>query len=226
LVDGIMTFEVITLFPEILKPYIGESIIGRAIRRKFFKVNFCNLRDFSSDKKHKRVDDKAYGGGPGMVIQAGPVVKAVEYIKNKSKKSKTKVIIFSPAGREFNDKLALNWLKNYERLILICGHYEGIDERVKNILKAEEISVGPYVLSGGELASLVVIDAVGRKIKGVLGKTESLEEKRLGTGVPVYTRPEVFLHKKRKYPVPKVLLSGNHEKISNWRLLHRKTEKK
>jgi len=226
-----MIFDVIALFPEVLKPYLSESIMGRATRRKLFKVNFYDLRDFSSDRKYKRVDDRVYGGGPGMVIQAGPVVKAVEHIKNKSKKSKTKVVILSPAGIEFNDKLASSWSKNYERLILICGRYEGIDERVKKVignwkLEIENLSIGPYVLSGGELAALIIIDAVGRKVSGVLGKAESLEEKRLGTGVPVYTRPEVFLYRKRKYSVPKVLLSGDHKKISDWRLLHRKTGEK
>ena len=141
-----MTFEVITLFPEVLKPYLSESIMGRATRRKLFKVNFYDLRDFSSDRKYKRVDDRVYGGGPGMVIQAGPVVKAVEHIKNKSKKSKTKVVILSPAGIEFNDRLASSWSKNYERLILICGRYEGIDERVKKVIGNWKLKIYLLVL--------------------------------------------------------------------------------
>jgi len=218
-----MIFDVIALFPEVLRPYLNESILGRGIKRKLIKVHFHNLRDFSSISKRGKVDDRVYGGGPGMVIQVEPVVKAAEKIRKKDRKSKTKVIVLSPAGKQFDDKIAVRWHKNYDRLIIICGHYEGIDERVQRILKAEEISVGPYVLSGGELAAMIVIDAVGRKIKGVLGKEGSLEERRLGVGVPVYTRPEVFIYKSKKYSVPQVLLSGNHRAIVSWRISHRKS---
>lgn len=227
-----MTFEVITLFPEVLKPYLGESIMGRAIGRKLFKVNFHNLRDFSIDKKHKHVDDRVYGGGPGMVIQIQPIIKAVEFVKSKvlpagkQEKSKIKVILFTPAGKQFDDKMAVRLAKDYNNLILICGHYEGIDARLKSVLKTLklstlELSIGPYVLTGGELPAVVLIDSVSRQIPGVLGKQESVEEKRFGVGVPVYTRPEVFLYKKRKYPVPKVLLSGDHAAINKWRLEHK-----
>jgi len=219
------TFEVVTLFPEFFKPYFAGSILGRAVKKGLIKINFLNLRDFSLDKKHRRVDHKAYGGGPGMVIQIQPIIKAVEFVKSKikSQRSKIKVILFTPAGKQFNSKMAARLAKNCDNLILICGHYEGIDERVQRILKAEEISVGPYVLSGGELAAMIVIDAVGRKIKGVLGKEGSLEERRLGVGVPVYTRPEVFIYKSKKYSVPQVLLSGNHRAIVSWRISHRKS---
>ncbi len=221
-----MTFEVITLFPEFLKPYLAGSVLGRAVKKGLIKIRFLNLRDFSSDKKHRRVDHKAYGGGPGMVIKLEPLVRAVSSLKLKVKSSKLKVILFTPAGKQFNGKMATRLAKNCDNLILICGRYEGIDARLKPILKnlklsTLELSVGPYVLTGGELPAMVIIDAISRHIPGVLGKGESLEEKRLGLGVPVYTRPEVFTYKKKKYSAPKALLSGNHALINKWRLEHK-----
>ncbi len=215
-------FDIITLFPEMFTPYLSSSILGRAVNKKLVKFTVHNLRDFSEDKKHGKVDDRVYGGGPGMVIKIAPIVKAVEYIKRKNRKPKTKIVLFSPAGKQFDDRIARAWHKTYNHFIFICGHYEGIDERVKKILGPEEISVGPYVLSGGELPAMVVADAVSRKIKGVLGKEGSLEERRLGIGIPVYTRPESFLYKRKKYLVPKLLLKGNHAAIQGWRLEHKK----
>ena len=225
-----MTFEVVTLFPEFFKPYFMGSILGRAVKKSLIKINFLNLRDFSSDKKHHRVDHKAYGGGPGMVIQVEPVLSAVNSaFKGKSRKTKgkSKIILFSTAGKQFTQKMASAWSKSREDIVLISGRYEGMDERVKKTIKdavgisVEEISIGPYTLSGGELPAMVVIDAISRHIPGVLGKGESLEEKRFGPGVPVYTRPEVFTYKKKKYSVPKVLQSGNHALINKWRLEHK-----
>lgn len=215
-----MQFDIITLFPEVITPYVNSSIIGRAVKNKLIKVRIHDLREFGEGKR-RTVDERAYGGGPGMVMQIAPLIKAVQFAKSKVKGQKSKVIIFEAGGKQFDEKMSQNFAKN-ERIILICGHYEGIDARVKKILRdmgfaVEEVSIGPYVLTGGELPALVLIDAVTRKIKGVLGKHDSLEEKRLGVGVPVYTRPEVIKIGKKKYAVPKVLTEGNHKLIEEWR---------
>jgi len=222
-----MKFNVITIFPKAFS-YLDESILKKAQEKGLIEVGVHNLRDFSEDR-HGKVDDKSYGGGPGMVLKIEPIIKAIEFLTKKSRKlkAKTLIILFTPAGKQFDSKTAINLAGKYERLIFICGHYEGIDARVKKAisglgLKVEEISVGPYVLGGGELPAMVVIDAVSRHLPGVLGKGESLEEKRLGVGVPVYTRPEVFAFKKKKYSVPKVLLSGNHAVIEQWRIKNKK----
>ncbi|MDP3052389.1 MAG: tRNA (guanosine(37)-N1)-methyltransferase TrmD [bacterium] len=221
-----MVFDIITIFPEAFS-YLNESILKRAQKKGLLEIKIHNLRDFTEDK-HRKVDDKPYAGGPGMVIKIEPIIKAVQSLTKKSKYSKTKslIILFSPAGKQFDSKMAVGLAKKCERLIFICGHYEGIDARVKKAisdmgLKIEEISVGPYVLSGGELPAMILIDAVSRHLPGVLGKEESLEEKRLGIGVPAYTRPEIFVHKGKKYPAPKILLSGNHAAIVQWRTKHR-----
>ncbi len=206
-----MVFHFITIFPEAIKGYFDSSILKRARKNNLLKVKFYNPRDFTKDK-HKKVDDKPFGGGPGMVMKIEPIIKTISKIKSQ----KSKIILLSPAGKQFNQKMAREWVKKYKNIILISGHYEGIDARVKKILKAEEISAGPYVLTGGELAGGIVIDAVSRHIPGVLGKKESLEEKR-GIGIPTYTRPEVFVWKGKKYRAPKILLSGNHKKITEWR---------
>lgn len=238
-----MKFDIITIFPEIFDSYLNESILKRAQKKNLIKIKIHNLRDFAADR-HKKVDDKPYGGGPGMVLKIEPLVKALGSILRISK-SKSQIILFSPAGKKFNQKMAAEWAKKHKQLILIAGRYEGVDERVKKVirnLKLEiiELSVGPYVLTGGELPAMIVIDAVSRHIPGVLGEEESLEEKRLGIGVPVYTRPEVFKWpirqalleserprsrrqgKQKKYRVPKVLLSGNHQKIEEWHRRHQK----
>lgn len=207
------TFHIITIFPESFDSYVGASIIARAVKAGKIAVKFYNPRDFTSDK-HRVVDDKSYGGGPGMVMKAEPVLKAVA--KARGRKKKVKVAIFVPSAKQFTNLQAKSWADKHEHIILICGRYEGIDARVKKILRAEEVSIGPYVLTGGELPAMVVMDAVSRQVPGVLGKTESLEESR--TASPeVYTRPEVLEYQKKKYRVPKVLLSGDHHQIDQWR---------
>jgi tRNA (guanine37-N1)-methyltransferase len=205
------TFHIITIFPEAIRFYFETSILKRGQKKKLIKIKFSNPRDYTTDKHHK-VDDKPFGGGPGMVIKIEPLVKIIRTIRT----DRTKIILLSPSGKQFTQKMARDWAEKYKNIILISGHYEGIDARVKKIFKAEEMSVGPYILTGGELPAAIIIDAVSRHIPGVLGKEESLEEKR-GIGIPVYTRPEVFVWKGKKYRVPKVLLSGHHKKIAAWR---------
>jgi len=221
-----LQFDIITIFPKIFDSYFSESIILRGQKNKMIKINVHDLRKWTNDKR-KTVDDKPYGGGPGMVLKIEPLAKALRAMR---KNKKTKVILFSADGKQFDNGIAADLAKKYNRLILICGHYEGVDERVKKIIKSlgfefSEISIGPYVLTGGELPAMVLADAVARQIPGVLGKTESLEEKRLGVGVPAYTRPEIFKFRNKKYQVPKVLLSGNHKKIEEWRAKQTKTTK-
>lgn len=217
-----MRFDIITIFPESLSGYLNSSILGRAQKDKKIEINLHDLRYFADDK-HKKVDDKPYGGGPGMVLKVEPIVKTILKIKSKiSNLAKNKIILFSPSGKQFTQKMAQNWAKKYNSLILICGRYEGVDARVKKIIRAEEISIGPYILTGGELPAAVVVDAVSRQINGVLGKNESLEEERGISGFPVYTKPEIFEYQGKKYNAPKVLLSGHHIKIKNWREKHSK----
>lgn len=207
------TFHVITLFPESLNSYLGESILKRAIEDKKISVKFYNPRDFASDK-WSRIDQKPYGGGPGMVIQAEPVIKAIA--KAKGRKRKVKIIFFQPEGKQFDTAYAKKTAKEYKDIILICGRYEGIDARIKKIFKMEDVSVGPFVLTGGELPAMLLIDSISRQVPGVLGKYESLEEERVSSR-DVYTRPETFVYKNKKYSVPKVLLSGNHKEIDSFR---------
>lgn len=214
-----MRFHIITLFPGAFDSYLNESILARAIEDKKIKIEFYNPRDYSDDK-WKRVDQKPYSGGPGMVIQALPVVKAIEKALKKIKskeKNKTKIIFLSPSGKQFDTAYAKNTAKKYTDIILISGRYEGIDERVKKIFKTEDISVGPFVLTGGELPAMIILDCISRQVNGVLGNFLSLEESRVSSS-EVYTRPEVFSHKGKKYRVPKVLLSGDHKKIESWKL--------
>lgn len=217
----IKTFDIISVFPRIFDSYLNESILKRAQKKNLIKIRIHNLRDFAEDK-HRKVDDRPFGGGPGMAMKIKPLIKAVSSIKRQVSSKKSKVILFSPAGKRFDNKAAARLAKNYDNLILICGRYEGIDARAEKVIKnlkfkIENFSAGPYVLTGGELPAMILIDAVSRRIPGVLGKRESLEEERFGVGVPVYTRPEVFVYKGKKYAVPKVLLSGNHKKIAAWR---------
>ncbi|HYF10083.1 MAG TPA: tRNA (guanosine(37)-N1)-methyltransferase TrmD [Candidatus Paceibacterota bacterium] len=209
-----MRFHIVSLFPGAFDSYLKESIIARAIKAGLVKVDFYNLRDFGLGK-HKKVDGRPYGGGPGMVLAPEPMLKAAASALKKIKSKKTKVLLMSPGGKQFDTAMAEK-LSKYSDLILISGRYEGIDARVKKILKAEEISVGPYVLTGGELPALAVMDAVSRKLPGVLGNELSVEERRVSSS-EVYTRPEVFEYKKKKYRVPKVLLSGNHAKMESWK---------
>jgi tRNA (guanine37-N1)-methyltransferase len=196
--------------------YLNESILKRAIENKKIEVKFYNPRDFTKGDSYadRRVDDKPYGGGPGMVVEALPVIKAIQKAKGKSKK--VKIVWFTPSGKQFDTEQAKIFSKKYTDIIFICGRYEGIDARVKKAFKVEEISVGPFVLTGGELPAMILIDTISRQIKGVLGDHASLEENRIASP-DVYTRPEVVEYKGKKYKVPKVLLSGNHKLIDEWR---------
>ena len=240
---SMINFDIITIFPDIFNSYFNESIIKRAQKNKKIKINIINLRDFTIDR-HRTVDEKPYGGGAGMVLMVEPVIKAVDHIK---KTKKTKIVVFSAKGKQFNQKIAYDWEKKYNQIIFINGRYEGVDERIKTILKADEISIGPYVLTDGDVAAMVVISAVSRLIPGVirLGSLEEeshwnlliRKEKKIPEGkgleYPHYTRPEVIEYRNpafakgsggrsKKYSVPKVLLSGNHKKIENWRKRHQK----
>jgi tRNA (guanine37-N1)-methyltransferase len=214
-----MRFHIITIFPDIFDSYIHESIIGRGIKNKLIDVKFYNPRDFikAPQNNYRPVDDKPYGGGPGMVMRAEPILKAVEAALKKIKdKKKTKIILFSPSGKKFDTAYAKKSAQKHTDIIMISGRYEGIDARVQKILKAEEISIGDYVVTGGELPAMVLIDSISRQIEGVLGKYESLEEERISSS-EVYTRPEKLNYKGKNYKVPKVLLSGNHKKIEEWK---------
>ncbi len=214
-----MRFHVITLFPETVEPYVTSSILGRAIEDKKMSVKFYNPREFTKDK-HRRIDRRPYAGGPGMVIEAEPFLKAVAKAQGRSSQGKqekrTKTVFFATDGKQFTNTIARKWAKDYDDIIFLCGRYEGIDARVQKITKAEKISIGPVVLTGGEIPAMLVIDAVARQIPGILGSFESVEEER--TASPdVYTRPEVLVWKKKKYRVPKVLLGGNHKEIEIWK---------
>lgn len=225
-----ITFHVITLFPEAVETYLRASVLGRAEKRKIVKFDLVNLRPFGLGKHHI-VDNPPYGGGAGMVVKIEPVFKAVQFLKSKINSDarrgrspdrkhqgkQTRVILFSTRGKVFDQKAARR-LARYDHLILIAGRYEGVDERVAKYVADEEISIGEFVLSGGELPALVVTEAVARHIPGVLGKQESLEEWK--GSYPVYTRPEVFAYRGKKHRVPRVLLSGNHKDIKAWRARH------
>ncbi len=218
-----ITFHIITLFPEAIEDYLHASILGRAEKEKIIKFDLVNLRKFGLGL-HKKVDDRPFGGGPGMVLKIEPIIAAVGSILNpkskilnpkqirisKSKKRKTRIILFSTRGRVFTQKEAKR-LSRYSDLVFICGRYEGVDERVAKHIADEELSLGDFVLAGGELPALVATEAVSRHLKGVLGKYESLED--IKGFYPVYTRPEKF----GRWKVPKVLLGGNHKKIAEWR---------
>ncbi len=220
-----MRFDIITVFPNIFDSYFNESILKRAQRRKLITITIHNLRDFVTDR-HRKVDDTPYGGGPGMVMKVEPIVRAVERIKRqaKGKRRKARVILFSTRGKKFDAKTAKR-LAKCDELILICGRYEGVDERAASYIADEEISAGDFVLSGGEIPAMILVDAVSRFVPGVLGKQESLEE--IKGSYPVYTRPAIFISggkrqrakgkASRKWAVPKVLMSGDHEKIAAWR---------
>ena len=204
-----MKIDVLTLFPEMFSP-LKESIIGKAIEKKLINLELVNMRDFSKDK-HKKVDDTPYGGGAGMVIRPDVVYDAYNSLNIKEN---SKLIYLSPQGKTLTQKKVIS-LSKEEHLILLCGHYEGIDQRVIDVLNPEEISIGDYVLTGGELPAMVLIDSVARYIKGVLSE-ESINEESFSNKLleyPQYTRPEIFLNKK----VPDVLISGHHENIKKWR---------
>lgn len=211
-----LRIEILTIFPEIFDSYFGESLFRHAGEKGIVRIGIHNLRDFTSDKHHK-VDDRPFGGGPGMVFKVEPILKAVQAITRKgSKKLKTRTILFSTRGRKLDATMAKR-LARYDRLVMICGRYEGVDERVAEHIADEEISIGDYVLSGGEIPAMAVSEAVCRFRPGFLGKYESLEEVK--GSYPVYTRPEEFSPGKGKKPwrVPKVLISGDHRGIDAWR---------
>ena len=203
-----MKIDILTLFPEMFEP-LKQSILGRAIENNLIEINLINIRDFSKDK-HKKVDDTPYGGGAGMVIRADVVYDAFKSLNP----TNAKTIFLSPQGSTLNQN-KVQELSKEDHLILLCGHYEGIDQRVLDEIVDEEISIGDYVLTGGELPAMVLVDAVSRYVDGVISK-ESVEEESFSNGLleyPQYTRPETFLNSK----VPEVLLSGNHQNIEKWR---------
>jgi len=212
-----MKFDIITIFPHIFDSYFSESIINRAKKNDSVEIKIHNLRDYTEDN-HRTVDDTPYGGGAGMVLKIEPIYKAVQFLKSKvkSQKSKVRTILFSAKGKKYSQKDARR-LAKYDRLILICGRYEGVDERVAKYIADEEVSIGDYVLTGGEIPAMVVVDSVTRLAPGVLGNAESLrEESHTQEGVleyGQYTKPAEFMD----WKVPKVLLSGNHKKIKEWR---------
>ncbi len=209
-----MRIDIATLFPEMCEAVLGTSIIGRARKAGFIEVYCHNIRDFSEDK-HQRVDAAPYGGGNGMLMQADPIFKCYEHVCEEAC-SKPFVIYMSPQGAVLNQALAVDFAENYEHLFLICGHYEGIDERIIEEIVDKEVSIGDYVLTGGELGALVLTDAVGRLCDGVLSEDVCFEDESHYSGLleyPQYTRPQIWHGRE----VPAVLLSGNHKMISEWR---------
>jgi tRNA (guanine37-N1)-methyltransferase len=215
-------FHILTIFPDIFDSYLEESLFKRAQKKRIVSIRAYDLRAFIKDR-HKKVDDRPFGGGPGMVLKVQPVWNAVKMIKAGSlKKGKSRVILFSTRGKPLDARMARR-LAKYDDLILICGRYEGVDERVAEHIADEAVSVGDYVLSGGEIPALVLMEAVSRHVPGFLGKKESLEE--VNGSFPTYTRPEIFIPiKGKKWNVPKVLLSGDHKKIADWRAPFDKAE--
>ncbi len=210
-----LNFEVLTLFPGMLEGPLNESILKRGREKGFLNVTVRNIRDYTEDK-HKTADDSPYGGGAGMVLKPEPIFKAFERLREEYPGEKMLTILLSPQGRLFHQKRAEELSREKRRIILLCGHYEAVDERVIDALVDEELSVGDYVLTGGELAALVVIDAAARLLPGVLGDEESAFRDSFGEGLldhPHYTRPAEF----RGMKVPDVLLSGNHAEIEKWR---------
>lgn len=206
-----MRFDVLTLFPEMIQEACSHSIMKRAVESDIISINTVNPRDYTLDK-HKKVDDTPYGGGAGMVLMAQPYVDAYESIE-KSEKSIT--LMMSPQGQTFDNKLCRK-LADYEQIVILCGHYEGFDERIRDIIKPKEVSIGDFVLTGGELPALCIIDSISRKLDGTLGKIESMEEDSFENGLleyPQYTKPREY----RGLKVPEVLLNGNHALIAEYR---------
>lgn len=219
-----MRFDVITIFPELFEPFIKESLIAKARKKRLISIRAHNLRDWADDP-HRTTDDSPYGGGLGMVMKVEPIFKAVSALKkltvNRKQSVKRKTILFTPRGEKFTQKMAHEFSK-LDQLIMICGRYEGVDERVAKHIADKEISIGDYVLMGGELPAMVVAEAVSRLVPGVVGKPEFLKERsRKKEGFleyPQYTRPAEFKPKKGVvWKIPEVLLSGDHKKIEEWR---------
>lgn len=224
-----------------INSYIGEAMLKRAGEKKLVSFDVKNIREYSKDK-HRKTDERPYGGGPGMVMTAEPILNAfaklkftktplgkasrrqqVFPVKNRQERpvGKVKVIMLSPSGKMFTNVIAKKMAKTYSDIVFICGRYEGVDDRVRKILKADEYSVGDYTLTGGELPALTMTDAIARQIPGVLGKGESVEESRIASP-RVYTRPESLVYKGKKHNVPKVLTQGDHKKIDEWRAKQQK----
>jgi tRNA (guanine37-N1)-methyltransferase len=215
-----MKFKLLSIFPDILDSYLNDSIIKRALDKKIIEVKKFNLRDWTHDR-HRTVDDSPYGGGAGMLMKIEPLYQALKDIKKKSKTNpkKRKVVLLSASGKTWNQKLARQYTK-LDEVIFVCGRYEGVDSRIKKFIDAE-ISIGDYVLTGGELPALIIIDSITRLLPGVLGNEQSImEESHNQTNIleyPQYTRPAVFEAEGKKYSVPKILLEGHHAKIKEWR---------
>ena len=211
--NSIMKCDILTIFPEIVHAYLAEGMLKRALQRGLIDIHVHNLRDYTTDK-HRTVDDYPYGGGSGMVMKPEPFFSAIEALNPDA--TTRRVIMLSPAGKQFDQAMALELSKETKPLIFLCGRYEAVDERVKIGLADDELSIGDYVLTGGELPALVIIDAVARLIPGVLGDEHSVDEESFSWGIldyPHYTRPPAF----GGLTVPEVLLSGNHKDIQRWR---------
>lgn len=212
-----MRIDVITLFPQIFEGYFSQSLLYKAIQKGLVEIVVHDLRDWSDDPKHHKVDDKPYGGGPGMLIRVQPVIDCVESVRELDPRQ-AKIVLLSPQGEVLRQPLVEKIVEKNERIILLCGRYEGFDQRVTDLLRPLELSVGDYVLNGGEVASMVVIDAMIRLVPGVLGDEQSSFDDSFSRGnrlleYPQYTRPRDF----RGHQVPEVLLSGDHQKIAEWR---------
>ena len=210
-----MKFNILTLFPEIFPGPLNHSLTGKALKNKLFKINAINIRDFSRTKS-KTVDDKPFGGGAGMIIKPDVLQSSLNHAKKITKGSKEKILYFSPSGKKINQKL-VNDLINFKEIILICGKYEGVDQRFIDYNRIEEISLGDYIISGGELAAFILIDACVRLIPEVLGNNNSLNVESFNDNLleySQYTKPYEW----KNIKVPEILLSGNHKKISDWRL--------
>ena len=208
-----MRIDVLTLFPEAVEPMFQSSIVGRAQKAGVVSIHCTNIRNFATDR-HKSVDDRPFGGGPGMVMMCGPLFDAVEFAEQQHTAQATRILL-TPQGERLNQQMARE-LATHERLLVICGHYEGFDERIRDGLKPREISIGDYVLSGGEPAAAGLVDAVDRLLPGAPGDEESIEEESFANGLleyPQYTRPREF----RGMQVPDVLTSGDHAEIEKWR---------
>lgn len=215
-----MKFHLITLFQEACDAYLSASIIGRARKEKKIKISYQNPRDFVENKWGK-IDERPYGGGPGMVMMAMPIIKAVAAsVKTPASRRKAVIVWFNPSAKQFTNKDADALIKKYDEIVLVCGRYEGIDERAKKILKTmatvKEFAVGEAVYTGGEVPALAIVDAVTRRLPGVLGKEASVEERRVASSA-VYTRPETILYQAKQYKVPAVLRTGHHSNIDKWR---------
>ncbi len=208
-----MRFDIVTIFPDIFKGFVSESLLAKAQKKKLISIKAHYLRKWTTDK-HQTVDGKPYGGGPGLVMRVDPIQKAVEAVL-KGPFNKSRVILFSPRGKQFDQKMAKR-LAKYDQLIFICGRYEGVDERVADHIADEVISVGPYVLNGGEVAAMAVIESVARLVPGFMHDADSATKEDHAQ----YTKPEVVVIDGKKRAVPKVLLSGDHAKITDWRKKH------